>query len=68
MPKKDTERADQPLRDTEEAAYHAFREWPVLLVLRQKELAALQPPDQSTDKSQSNTSEKKELTDEPNHR
>jgi len=35
-------RPDQALRETEEAAYHAFREWPVLLVLRQKELEARQ--------------------------
>ena len=39
MPKPDTSRSDQPLRDTEQAAYHAFREWPILLVLREKELA-----------------------------
>jgi len=37
--KPDTSRPDQPLRDTERAAYHAFREWPILLVLREKELA-----------------------------
>lgn len=67
MPKKDTERADQPLRDTEDAAYHAFREWPVLLVLRQKELAALQPSSQPTDQPQPLTTDKKELTDEPPH-
>ena len=42
MPKPDTSRSDQPLRDTEQAAYHAFREWPILLVLREKELALLQ--------------------------
>ncbi len=41
MSKKDTNQADQPLRETEQAAYHAYREWPVLLVLRLKELAAL---------------------------
>ena len=67
MPKKDTERADQPLRDTEAAAYHAFREWPVLLILRQKELAALQPASQLTDQSQTQQPDKKELTDEPTH-
>jgi len=33
---------DQPLRDTEEAAYHAYREWPVWLALREKELQAHQ--------------------------
>ena len=33
---------DVPLRETEEAAYHAFREWPVFLVMRQKELEAHQ--------------------------
>ena len=43
MPKPDSSRSDQPLRDTEQAAYHAFREWPILLVLREKELALLQP-------------------------
>ncbi len=51
MPKADNNRPDQPLRETEQAAYHAFREWPILLALRQKELAALlsNPPEQ-TDK------------------
>ncbi len=29
-----------PLHDMEEVTYHAFREWPVLLILRQKELEA----------------------------
>ena len=33
---------DQPLRETEEAAYQAYREWPVFLVIRQKELEAHQ--------------------------
>lgn len=42
MAKNDTTRPDQPLRETEQAAYHAFREWPILLVMREKELAALQ--------------------------
>ena len=41
MPKPDPNQADQPLRETEQAAYHAYREWPVLLILRLKELAAL---------------------------
>ena len=41
MPKPDNHQADNPLRETEQAAYHAYREWPVLLVLRLKELAAL---------------------------
>lgn len=44
MAKETTARPDQALRETEEAAYHAFREWPVLLVMRQKELAAMQAP------------------------
>ncbi len=42
MSKADPSRPDQPLRETEQAAYHAFREWPILLVLKQKELAAHQ--------------------------
>jgi len=42
MPREKNARPDQALRETEEAAYHAFREWPVLLVLRQKELEARQ--------------------------
>ncbi len=42
MIKRDLNAADQPLRETEEAAYHAFREWPLLLVIRQQELAAHQ--------------------------
>ncbi len=33
---------DRPLRETEEAAYQAYREWPVFLVKRQKELDAHQ--------------------------
>jgi hypothetical protein len=41
MPKAEVTRPDQPLRETEQAAYHAYREWPILLALRQKELAAL---------------------------
>ena len=28
-----------PFQAMEEEAYHAFREWPILLVMRQKELA-----------------------------
>ena len=44
MAKTDISRPDQPLREIEQAAYHAFREWPILLVLREKELAALQSP------------------------
>ncbi len=42
MGKKPTNSGDHPLRETEEAAYHAFREWPVFLVKRQKELEAHQ--------------------------
>jgi len=42
MPREKNVRPDQALRETEEAAYHAFREWPVLLVQRQKELEARQ--------------------------
>lgn len=44
MPKKTPETGDHPLRETEDAAYHAFREWPVFLVLRQKTLEAHQKP------------------------
>jgi hypothetical protein len=29
-----------PFQAMEEEAYHAYREWPILLVMRQKELAA----------------------------
>jgi hypothetical protein len=29
-----------PWQDLEEQAYHAYREWPVWLVLRERELAA----------------------------
>ncbi len=39
MARKIVGRPDQPLRETEEAAYHAYREWPLLLVLREKTLA-----------------------------
>ena len=50
MSKADSTQADHPLRETEQAAYHAYREWPVLLVLRLKELAALKttPPTEKT--------------------
>ena len=45
MPKKPTE---SPFQALEEEAYHAFREWPVWLVLRERELdthlAAHHPP------------------------
>ena len=44
MAKETTARPDQALRETEAAAYHAFREWPLLLVMRQKELGAMQAP------------------------
>ena len=37
MPKKSTE---SPFQALEEEAYHAFREWPVWLVLRERELDA----------------------------
>ena len=52
MPKSDHPNADQPLRETEQAAYHAYREWPILLVLRLKELAALKaaPPEKTEEK------------------
>jgi hypothetical protein len=32
--------SSSPFQAMEEEAYHAFREWPILLVMRQKELAA----------------------------
>ena len=52
MPKSENQNADQPLRETEQAAYHAYREWPILLVLRLKELAALKtaPADKTEEK------------------
>lgn len=37
MPKK---RIESPFQALEEEAYHAFREWPVWLVLRERELDA----------------------------
>jgi hypothetical protein len=37
VPKKTTE---SPFQALEEEAYHAFREWPVWLVLRERELDA----------------------------
>jgi hypothetical protein len=44
--KKSTE---SPFQALEEEAYHAYREWPVWLALRERELdthlAALRPPD-----------------------
>ncbi len=50
MKRENNAQPDQALRETEEAAYHAFREWPVLLVLRKKELAALGSTPTRTDK------------------
>lgn len=44
MPKSDPTRSDHPLRETEQAAYHAYREWPVLILLRLRELAARRMP------------------------
>jgi hypothetical protein len=41
---KSNSTGDGPLRETEEAAYHAYREWPVWLALREKELQALKQP------------------------
>ncbi len=32
--------SSSPFQAMEEEAYHAYREWPILLVMRQKELAA----------------------------
>ncbi len=43
MPKPSAESL-HPMLQVETAAYHAYREWPVWLVLRENELAALQPP------------------------
>jgi hypothetical protein len=37
MPPKTT--ASAPWQDLETQAYHAFREWPIWLVLRERELA-----------------------------
>jgi hypothetical protein len=40
--------SSSPFQAMEEEAYHAFREWPILLVMRQQELAmhlaAVAPP------------------------
>lgn len=40
--------AKSPFQEMEEEAYHAYREWPIVLIQRQKELeahlAALAPP------------------------
>lgn len=45
-----------PFKAMEEEAYHAFREWPIFLLLRQKELethlAAVAPPDATRDTAQ----------------
>lgn len=53
MPKPEERPAD-PLRGMEQATYLAFREWPVLLVLRLKELAALKaaPPERPAPKKE----------------
>ncbi len=44
MPKGQISTGEQPLRETEDAAYNAFREWHVFLVLRKKELEAHHAP------------------------
>src|SRR5687768_7909897 len=47
---------ESPFQALEEQAYHAFREWPIWLVLRQRELAAhlpASPSAQTTALSQS---------------
>src|SRR5258708_12698277 len=44
MSKGNISTGDQPLRETEDAAYNAFREWHVFLVLRKKELEAHHAP------------------------
>jgi hypothetical protein len=38
MPKTDTQAA-HPFQALEEQAYHAFREWPIWLALRERELS-----------------------------
>ncbi len=40
MPRTDTISGDLHFRQTEDAAYHAFREWPVFLLMRKRELEA----------------------------
>jgi hypothetical protein len=40
--------AANPFQALEEEAYHAFREWPIWLVLRERELAAHLRPHLST--------------------
>jgi hypothetical protein len=37
-----------PWQALEEQAFHAYREWPIWLVLRERELAARTTPDQAT--------------------
>src|SRR5215510_11021603 len=44
MSRRNNSTGDQPLRETEDAAYNAFREWHVFLVLRKKELEAHHAP------------------------
>ena len=36
--------SEHPMRQAEDAALNTYREWPVLLVLRQKELQSLLAP------------------------
>ena len=40
--------SEHPMRQAEDAALNAYREWPVLLVLRQKELQSLLGPTEIT--------------------
>jgi|GEM_PF-3308460 len=46
MAKKDS---IHPWQQIEEQAFHAFREWPLWLVLRQRELAQREPNQRSND-------------------
>lgn len=53
MAKREQSQDNAPWQALEQGAYHAYREWPVWLVLRERDLAqridaAERPPDSST--------------------
>jgi hypothetical protein len=51
---KDGPDREQPLREMEDTTYHAYREWPVLLMIRAKDLAAHQVAPEDVKKTEEN--------------
>lgn len=53
---KNESTSEHPMRQAEDAALNAYREWPVLLVLRQKELQSLLGPTETPSEKPSDSS------------